>query len=398
MTDALVVGLGPAGAATAIRLARAGLRVTAIDRAMFPREKACSEYLSPEGVRQLDLLGARDRLVPLGEPLEGAMVRGPRGSALEGLFRETAPPDLGSVGLSVSRRILDATLVDLARAAGVTVLERTQLVDLTRTGGAVTGAVVRQGDRLDRVSSRIVVGADGLRSVTTRLLGGRRTEPLHRVALVAHVAEVRGVGRTAELHVGRGRYVGLNAIGGGVTNVAVVGRPERILSVPGDPEASWFAALEEFPAVQGRIRRDRIVRRVLATGPFAVRARRVVTDGALLVGDAADFFDPFTGEGICTALRGAGLAAPIIEEALTENRVAPVGVLARYRAARREAFLGKWAVERLIGYGMLFPALFDRAVERLGRRGMGHTLIGVTGDFLPARAVLNPGFLLAMLA
>ena len=68
-----------------------------------------------------------------------------------------------------------------------------------------------------------------------------------------------------------------------------------------------------------------------------------------------------------------------------------------YRRARRRAFAGKWAVERLIGYGMLFPRLFDRAVARLERRGLAHTLIGVTGDFVPAREVLNPSFLARML-
>ena len=63
------------------------------------------------------------------------------------------------------------------------------------------------------------------------------------------------------------------------------------------------------------------------------------------------------------------------------------------RQDRRRAFFGKWAVERAIGYAMLAPALFDRAVERLERRGLAHTLIGVTGDFVPPRAVLNPVFL-----
>ena len=50
----------------------------------------------------------------------------------------------------------------------------------------------------------------------------------------------------------------------------------------------------------------------------------------------------------------------------------------------------------MIGFGMLAPALFDRAVHRLERRGLAHTLIGVTGDFVPAREVLRPGFLAAM--
>jgi hypothetical protein len=76
----------------------------------------------------------------------------------------------------------------------------------------------------------------------------------------------------------------------------------------------------------------------------------------------------------------------------------PAHRLAGYRQARRRAFAGKWAVERLIGYGMLWPALFDHAVARLGRRpGMADTLVGVTGEIVPARRVLNPLFLARML-
>jgi flavin-dependent dehydrogenase len=144
--------------------------------------------------------------------------------------------------------------------------------------------------------------------------------------------------------------------------------------------------------------RAEVVRPILTTGPFAAWSGRVVAPGAALVGDAADFFDPFTGEGICSALRGAELLAATAIDALqlpgaiTEERLAP------YRWARSRAFVGKWMVERMIGYGMAFPALFDRAVARLGRReGMADTLIGVTGDFVPAREVLNPLFLARMI-
>jgi flavin-dependent dehydrogenase len=160
----------------------------------------------------------------------------------------------------------------------------------------------------------------------------------------------------------------------------------------------FFESLERFPGVRGRVDLRRMVRPVLATGPFATRARRVTADGALLVGDAADFFDPFTGEGICSALRGAELVALHAGAALHEPGVVTRRRLATYRRARIRSFAGKWAVERLIGYGMLWPRLFDRAVERLGRRpGMAHTLIGVTGDFVPARAALNPLFLARLL-
>jgi hypothetical protein len=64
---------------------------------------------------------------------------------------------------------------------------------------------------------------------------------------------------------------------------------------------------------------------------------------------------------------------------------------------RRQAFAGKWMVERMIGYAIASPRFFERIVARLGRRdGMAHTAIGVAGGFVPTRAVLNPIFLARM--
>jgi flavin-dependent dehydrogenase len=211
------------------------------------------------------------------------------------------------------------------------------------------------------------------------------------------VAGVTGLGTRAELHVGADGYVGLNYVGGNQTNVAVVVPAHRAARARGDATGFWHSALEGMPGVRGRVRLDALHRPVLATGPFAAWSSRVVTDGALLVGDAADFFDPFTGEGICSALAGAELAADTAIEALQQPGGARAVALQSYAAARRRRFAGKWAVERLIGYGMLAPRLFDRAVGRLEERGLSHTLIGVTGHVLPAREVLRPGFLAALM-
>ncbi|HEY4649315.1 MAG TPA: hypothetical protein VIG95_09400, partial [Gemmatimonadales bacterium] len=93
-------------------------------------------------------------------------------------------------------------------------------------------------------------------------------------------------------------------------------------------------------------------------------------------------------------LRGAELLAATAIQALTLPGPVTADRLRQYPRDRRRAFAGKWLIERMIGYGMTFPTLFDRAVARLGRRaGMADTLIGVTGDFVPAREVLNPIFL-----
>jgi flavin-dependent dehydrogenase len=243
----------------------------------------------------------------------------------------------------------------------------------------------------------LTVGADGLRSLVGRRLGRRRQGRLRRLAFVAHVDGVEGMGDSAEMFVGRQGYVGLNPIGGGRTNVALVVPGRRAREARGRPTAFFREALADFSGVSRRVSRGRLVREVLATGPFAVWSGRVTAAGAALVGDAADFFDPFTGEGIYSALRGAELLAETAGAALERPGHVPAAALAPYRRARWRAFGGKWAVERLIGYGMHFPALFDRAVGRLARRGLAHTLVGVTADFVPARAVLNPAFLARML-
>ncbi|MGH7703498.1 MAG: NAD(P)/FAD-dependent oxidoreductase, partial [Gemmatimonadales bacterium] len=188
-----------------------------------------------------------------------------------------------------------------------------------------------------------------------------------------------------------------NPIGRGVANVALVVPRSAAAAARGRVREFFFDQLRRFPSVGSRVHPSRLVREVMATGPFAAWSGRVTVKGALLVGDAADFFDPFTGEGIYSALKGAELAADAIAASLRAGPGVRHARLAEYSKARRRVFGGKWAVERLIGYGMLAPALFNRAVARLGRRPeMAHTLIGVTGDFVPAREVLNPFFLARM--
>ena len=396
-TDVLVLGAGPAGSALAIRLARMGVSVVLVDRERFPRPKPCAEYLSPETLRHLDMLGVLGRAETEGGfGLAGTRVIGPRGSELTGRFDAAGGAPFRPTGLSIPRTVLDHTLVEAAREAGAQVhegLTARALLGDRRTDGAV---LVDRDGREHSVRAAVTIGADGVRSIVARRIGGVRQGPLRRFALVGHLSGVEGLGDLAEMHVGPAGYVGVNPMKGGVANVALVLPRERLHAAAGRIKDFFFEALDTFASLRGRIPRDGLQGRLEVTGPFDVRARRVIADGALLVGDAAGFFDPFTGEGICTAFHSAELAAGVLARALAGPGKPDAGSLREYAAARRDAFRGKEAVERLIGWGMLAPALFDRAVERLERRNRAHTLIGVTGRFLPARRVLNPAYLAGM--
>ena len=383
--DVAVVGAGPAGSATALLLARAGARVLLVDRARFPREKPCSEYLSPESTRVLERLGPEVlAAVAAASPaqLTGMKVVAPSGTGVVGRFE--------TFSFALPRTRFDAILRNAAEAAGVEVRERVRVEELVYDGGAVGGLIARHVGRgtRDAYRARVVVGADGLRSIVARRLGMVHTAGPRRMAFTAHVADVHDVHDLGEMHVGRPGYVGLGPIGDGVTTVALV--------VPlaearrGD---RFFAELNRFPGIAGRFDARRIVRRVLATGPFARWSRRPVAagggGGALLVGDAADFFDPFTGQGIYSALRGAELAASAILDTLTTG-----ASLRQYARARRREFTGKWLLERLIGIAVGWPALIERVVGRMIRRPeLADLLVRATGNCIPARAVLTPSVL-----
>jgi geranylgeranyl reductase family protein len=406
--DAVVVGAGPAGSATAAHLARAGLDVVLVDRSRFPRDKPCSEYLSPGATPLLERLGVAEEVERSAHAkLAGMKVVSPGGAVMCGRFAAAHPyPSPRPYSYALPRTTLDAILVRAAAGAGAELREGSSVVDLVHEGGAVSGVVARTGNgKRETLRARVVVGADGLRSVVARRLGLRCTSPPRRIAFTAHVADVRGMDGMGELHVGRSGYVGMGPIGGDVTTVALVLPLARVRAGAGGwgglgHRSAWFAELERFPGLRGRFDVRRMVREVLVTGPFAQWSRASVADegGALLVGDAADFFDPFTGQGIYSALRGAELAADTVAAALRHGGSVGRAALAPYRRARRAAFAGKWVLERLIGLGVGWPALTERVVARLARRpDLADLLVGATGNFVPARAALAPRVLARLL-
>jgi len=419
--DVVVVGAGPAGATTALLLARAGASVLLVDRARFPRDKACSEYLSPATTEILQRLGGGILDAVEGSAhakLYGMKVVAPCGAAMCGRFRGGPRP----YSFALPRTTFDTILVVAAARAGAEVRECVTVENLVFDHGTVAAVVGRSGDgKRETYGSRVVVGADGLRSVVARRLGLVRSSPPRRVAFTAHVADVAGIDGVGELHVSERGYVGLGPVGDGITTVALV-LPLATVRREGlgggrDFRRSFFAELEQFPGLTGRFDPRRLVRDVLATGPFAQWSRTATAPGggALLVGDAADFFDPFTGQGIYAALRGAELAAQCLIPALAAgvgghsdpvrkpgvhdtSGPLPAAALESYHHARRREFAGKWLLERLIGVGVGWPALTNRVVRRLaGRPDLADLLVSATGNIVPARRVLAASVLVQFL-
>jgi geranylgeranyl reductase family protein len=403
-SDVIVVGGGPAGAATAWFLARSGLDVVVLDRARFPRDKPCAEYLSPQASRILEAMGALSIVESSGPAqLGGMVVRAPNGERIQGDFAATHGfSGFRDRGLAIRRRILDTILLDRARAAGARIIEETRVADLVREAdGRVTGVrTLERGAPGNALAARIVIGADGLRSVVARKLGVARRLPWpRRIAFVTHYRGVTGLGERGEMHVEKEGYLGIADVGGGLANVALVVPMARVRASLTDPAAHLDQWLRDHRQLASRFAGAERVSKVAATGPFASAVRRAWAPGAALVGDAADFFDPFTGEGIYAALRGGELLAPFVVAALAASSPAEAdAALTAYDRARRAEFRGKWRVERMIGAAVAWPPLINHAARVLARRkDMADLLVGVAGDFVPPAEVLRPGYLLRLL-
>ncbi|MEP6692373.1 MAG: NAD(P)/FAD-dependent oxidoreductase [Gemmatimonadaceae bacterium] len=404
LPDVIVVGGGPAGASTAFYLARAGASVLVLDRANFPRDKPCAEYLSPECSRILDDMGALAPCEAAGAAkLVGMIIRAPNGTTVRGDFAAVQGfRGFRDRGLALRRTLLDAILLDRARAAGARVEEGARVVDVTRdAGGRVTGVRTLDGGGATRDRrARIVVAADALRAVVAHRLGvAHTTRSQRRTAFVAHYTGVGGVTDCGEMHVHLNGYAGFANVGNGVTNVAIVVPMKHARAAAGRQAEfmdAWFAG---HPDLAARLAGATRIGPVRVTGPFASRARHGVLPGVALVGDAADFYDPFTGEGIFTALRGGELLAPATLQSLAAtNDRAAFEALRAYDDARRRVFGGKWRVERIIGTTITVPRLMNLTAAALARhKDMVDTLIGVAGDFVPPSEVLRPSFLLRML-
>ena len=402
--EVIVVGGGPAGATVAFFLARAGCDVLLLDRAAFPRDKPCSEYLSPQASRLLQELGVLDDLDrgPSAR-LTGMRVHAPDGTTFHGSFNAaTGFHAYRDHGLAVRRPILDATLLARAKAAGARVRESVDVRDLVRDNqGRVTGVVAKVDGASATFRAGLVIGADGLRSVVARRAGlGSHGRWPRRVAFVRHYSGIDHEVNVGDMHVFDGGYAGFAPVGAGLTNVALVIPTRRSAEIGHDREAFMRRELMRHDRIAKRLGAAEPETAVRAVGPFHWRARTAWTPGAVLVGDAADFFDPFTGEGIYAAMRGAELLTAYAWEATRATRPRDADVaLAAYDRCRRREFGGKWAVERAIAAAVASPVVINRAARALAARPeLADTLVGVTGDFVPASEVLRPSYILSLLA
>jgi flavin-dependent dehydrogenase len=301
--DVVVVGAGPAGALAAYETARRGLGVLLVERAAFPRWKVCGSCLNGWALATLagaGLGGLMDRLgaVPLDRLHLAARGRRarlplPRGAAL-------------------SRSAFDAALVEAAVAAGATFLPQTQAALAGTTAGARRVRLSQEG-RQGELGARVVLAAGGL---GTRLAVEEFTAPAETgsrigAGAIADAGPAFYAPGTIFMAYGEGGYVGLVRLEDGRLDVAAALDPALVRRAGGLGQAAAGVLAEVgFPAVP-----DLAAAAWRGTPRLTRRASRLAAERVFVLGDAAGYIEPFTGEGIAWALAAAAAVAPLAARA-----------------------------------------------------------------------------------
>jgi 2-polyprenyl-6-methoxyphenol hydroxylase-like FAD-dependent oxidoreductase len=350
--DVIIVGARCAGAATAMLLADAGLRVLAVDRQAYGSDTLSTHALMRPAVIQLSRWGLLQPLIHSGAPLIRSTTFHYGREEVSVAIR----PEPGIPGLIAPRRtVLDRILVDAAREAGATVVHDTTVHELIfDSHGRVSGVVLVDAvGRICKLGADLVIGADGFGSFVARRVGARTF-----VTGRASVAHLFGYAAAPPELVGYHWYFGTNAAAGVIpTNDQLAC---FVVSIPTSNFDSGFRSdlathgqqiLAALAPELGGGALARSCERLRAFRGSRGRLRQAYGPGWLLVGDAGFFRDPLTSHGISDALRDAeGAAAAIIsggEAALREFQEERDSLALPILAATDDISAFDWSLEAL---------------------------------------------------
>src|SRR5215470_2607777 len=322
--DAVVVGGGPAGAAAAARLAARGFTTIMVDRATFPRDKVCGDFVSPAALAELADLGVTGTgafgatnaisdcaLYVDGDPL--------------GLLAIPQVGGLPAYGRVIPRRDLDAWILDAARHAGATVLDGRKVTAIERAPDAVT---VRGHSAAGpwQLRTRLLVGADGSNSIIARALRGTVPPRQDRIVAVrAYFDDVAGPAGQADVCLGSAAFPGycwLFPCGGGRANVGVGMVVSTYPRTGRNLRALLLALIDQDALLRHRLRGARLRGKILGCPLTTYNPRLPLAgDRVMLLGDAAGLINPLNGEGIQYALHSARWAAGIAAGGLASGQL-----------------------------------------------------------------------------
>ena len=327
--DAVVVGGGPAGAAAAARLATEGFTTVLVDRAIFPRDKVCGDFVGPAALSELADLGVTGT-----EAFSATNAIGDCALHVDGdQLGVLAIPQVGGLpayGRVIPRLQLDAWILNAAQRAGATVLHGRKATTIEQAPDAVT-VHGHSAAGPWHLRTRLLVGADGSNSIIARALRGTVPPRQDRILAVrAYFEDVGGPADQGDIYVCGDSFPGycwLFPAGGARANVGVGMLHSTYPQTSRNLRELLLHLIAEDTALRHRLRGARMRGKVLGCPLTTYNPwLPLVGDRLMLLGDAAGLINPLNGEGIQYALQSARWAADVASDGLSSNRLDAVSL------------------------------------------------------------------------
>lgn len=407
-TDVAIIGAGPAGSSTSLFLSKAGVNHVIFDKAVFPRDKICGDALSG---KVLSVLKSYDP--GLIEEMEiqkdifleswGVQFYAPNRKVLEIPFRKNNHKEPHAPGFIAKRMDFDHFLTQKLDTGFADIHHGTEITGINRHEKGVDLTFSKNGHS-GTCHCKVVVGAEGDRSLIAKNLAGHRMDPAHYSAGVrAYYKNVGGhhPGNFIELHFIKEilpGYLWIFPMADNMANVGIGILSGNMRNKSFNMKKEMLQLLSGHEEFRTRFKDARLIGDIKGWGlPLGSKKRQISGDRFLLTGDAGSLIDPFTGEGIGNALVSGEIAAKVIKQAVDANNYSG-DFLTQYDTAIYNRLWDELRLSYTIQRLVKFPWLFNFVVNRANNNPAVKDVFTYMFDDLNLRALLrSPSFYLRLL-
>jgi geranylgeranyl reductase family protein len=405
-TQVCIIGAGPGGCATAIQLAKLGIRNVLVDKAIFPRDKICGDALSG---KVMSVFNKIDPSIAEAFSKQGAQIGSwgvkfiaPNGKALRVPFKLNFDKQQAPPGFIAKRFDFDNFLVEQTkRFPEIQLLQNTDITEHIRTSN---GWIIKDKDNKTEIHTTLLIVCNGAHSTFAKEIGNIKMEPDHYCAGIrAYYTGISNLDTDnfIELHFIKDflpGYFWIFPMANGLSNVGVGVASNVVSDKKMNLKKEMLDIIQQHPEFKERFKNAQLVDSIKGYGlPLGSKKRKLSGDNYMLVGDAASLIDPFTGEGIGNAVASGMIAAKYAAQCI-EIQKFDGAFMQGYDQLIYKRMWSELNLSRKMQKLLRYPFLFNMVVNKANRSKLLAETISIMFDNLDLRNRLkNPAFYFKLL-
>ena len=400
--DVLIIGAGPAGCACAYQLAKSDLKIALLEKGSFPRDKICGDALSADVVNQLYKMDATLAEIFLKqkpkEASNGIRFFAPNHKSLDVSFTNQEYKE--AAGFVMKRLDFDHFFVEqIKNLPNITVVENCNVTSLENKENQVTVKTTTS-----RFNATLIVGADGANSIVNRKLTNNQIDKKHHSAgLRQYFENVTGLNETGfiELHFYKEilpGYFWIFPLPDNRANVGLGMLSSEISKQNINLKERFTHLINNHPNLKERFKNATPLESIKGFGlPLGSKKKQLSGDRFLLLGDAANLIDPFTGEGIGNAIRSGRIAAEHIKTTFKTNQF-DANFNKKYDTKIYQAMWKELRVSKSLQNLLKYPWLFNFLVKKANKnKSVQLLLTSMLDDVDLKKELIKPSFYVKLL-